>query len=202
MRRFKTSRYELGVQVRSAANGILGEPAWPAGVPTHAEVLALADEFDAKVDDLREKENVLLGARAGVLDVEARCQAMVRRIDNITSGLYGADGYQKGMYGLRPKDTTRNSYGPTPQVVKLVLRDGPEPGSILAEWKTVPGAVYEIQWFDQQEMEALLGSRSSTRSKLLISGLAPGRQFWIRVRAVRSRRTGEWSETATRIANV
>ena len=188
--------------MRSAANGILGEPAWPAGVPTHAEVLALADEFDAKVDDLRQKENELRGAREGVLQVEERCQAMVRRIDNITSGLYGADGFQKANFGLRPKDRVRNTYGPTPQVSKLVLGDGPEPGSILADWKTIPGAVYEIQWFGQPEMEALLGSRSSTRSKLLISGLSPGRQFWIRVRAVRSRRTGEWSETATRVANV
>ena len=46
----------------------------------------------------------------------------------------------------------------------------------------------------------MLGALASTRRTALIPGLDPGAQIWLRVRALRGRKYGEWSETATRIA--
>lgn len=106
------------------------------------------------------------------------------------------------QFGLRPIDTTRNSPGPTPQVTGLKLADGLAPGSIQADWKRIPRAVYEVQWFADEALERIMGSAVSTRSELLIPALAPGTQIWVRVRALRGRKQGDWSATGTRIGNV
>lgn len=202
MRRIKTERYALQQQVLSAANGIAGEPGWPAGAPTQVEVQTLADELDTLLTQIIEAENDLQGLRGQMQAAVVSSQAMLRRIDNITSGLYGADGSGKIAFGLRPVDTTRNSPGPTPKVSGLVLRDGLAPGSIDASWKRIPRAVYEVQWFSDAAMGQLMGSAVSTRSELLIAGLSPGVQIWVRVRALRGKKQGDWSDPATRIANV
>lgn len=201
MRRVKRGPYELMVQLKSAVDAIAGEPAWPAD-PTQAQVQALADDLDALITERIEKENDLQDVRARLRTTLESGQQIMRRIDVITSGLYGVDGSQKVVFGLRPVDTARNSAGPTPQVLKLRLGDGLAAGSIQADWKRVPRAVYEVQWFADEGLERLLGSAVSTRSELLIAGLAPGTQIWVRVRALRGRKHGEWSDLATRIANV
>lgn len=202
MRRINREKYALHMQMISAVRGITGEPGWPAGAPTAAQAQALADELDQALTDLVAVENDMSGVRFRTNDSAQRCRELLRRIDNITSGLYGIDGAAKISYGLRPIDTTRNSPGPTPKVAKLALSDGKAAGSIQADWKRVPRAVYEAQWFADEELAQLLGSAATTRSELLIPALAPGTQVWVRVRALRSRKQGEWSDARTRIANV
>ena len=202
MRRIKTERYALQQQVLSAARGIAGEPAWPGGAPTQVEVQALADELDGLLIQHVELENDMQGLRTELQKSVQNCQAMLRRIDNITSGLYGADGAGKIAFGLRPVDTTRNSPGPTPKVSGLVLGDGLASGSIEANWKRIPRAVYEVQWFSDAAMSQIVGSAVATRSELLIPALTPGVQVWVRVRALRGKKQGDWSDSATRIANV
>jgi len=202
MRRIKTERYALQQQVLSAANGIAGEPAWPAGAPTQVEVQALADELDNLLTQIIEAENDLQGLRSQMKSTVESSQAMLRRIDNITSGLYGIDGAGKIAFGLRPVDTTRNSPGPTPKVSGLVLSDGAAPGSIEVSWKRIPRAVYEVQWFSDSAMSQIVGSAVATRSELLIPALTPGVQVWVRLRALRGKKQGDWSDAATRIANV
>ncbi len=103
---------------------------------------------------------------------------------------------------LRPIDRNPNSLGPVVQVTKLRLVDGLAAGTIQADWKAVRRATYEVQWFGLEAMQQLLGAAASTRSELLIVGLQPGTQIWVRVRALRAGKYGDWSEQATRIANV
>jgi hypothetical protein len=52
------------------------------------------------------------------------------------------------------------------------------------------------------KLTQLVGSATSTGSEYVISGLTPGQQYWMIVRAVRGSETGPWSDPATRVANV
>lgn len=202
MRRLKTERRQLAEQIKMAAQGILGEPAWPAGAPTAVEVQALADEFEDLLSQLGNMELQIAVLRETVRRKGDECQETVRRIDHVTSVLYGLDSVLKGNFGLRPIDTVRSSPGPTPKVGGLRLADGLAAGSLAADWKRVPRAVYEVQWFFDAALAQLVGSAVSTRSSLLIPALSPGTQVWVRVRALRGKRFGDWSAPATRIANV
>lgn len=202
MRRIKQERYALQMQIANAAHGIGEEPDWPSGAPTQIEVQAVADDLDDLLTQLVAAENQIAGVRAMIQQKSADGVALLRRIDNVTSALYGVDGAKKGLFGLRPIDTTRNSPGPTPQVIGLKLTDGLAPGSIQADWKRIPRAVYEVQWFADEALERIMGSAVSTRSELLIPALTPGTQIWVRVRALRGRKQGDWSAVGTRIANL
>lgn len=64
MRRIKQERYALQEQIKIAAMGIAGEPAWPSGAPTQTEVQAVADELSALLSDLSAAEVQLSGVRA------------------------------------------------------------------------------------------------------------------------------------------
>jgi len=148
-----------------------------------------------------EAENVLQGLRTAMARAMAEGTRLMRRVDHVTTALYGDAGEQKHTFGLRPIDHTRNSAGPTPQVVGLCLGDGPVQGAITARWKKVPRATYEVHWFFDESLSTLAGATIATRNEAFIP-LAPGTQVWLRVRALRGKKLGEWSETATRIANV
>ncbi len=202
MRRVKSKRWDLQAQIANAARGIAGEAAWPAAAPTEAEVQALADRFEATIVEVERQEQNLKIQQEVARQELAEVVAMLRRIDFITTGLYGRDGAQKSSFGLRPIDIKPSSSGPVPQVAGLRLSDGLSGGSIQVVWKPVRRAAFEVQWFDSAGLDRLMGSAATTRAELLIPGLVPGTQIWVRVRALRAGKYGDWSETGTRIANV
>ena len=146
-------------------------------------------------------ENVLQRLRVSMDRAMADGAQLMRRVDQVTTALYGDADPQKHAFGLRPIDHIRNSAGPTPQVARLALNDGPTPSSLVAKWKSIPRATYEVQWFSDEALVTLVGATVATKNETLIA-LAPGTQIWMRVRAIRGKRFGDWSETATRIANV
>lgn len=201
MRRFARDRFEVFRQIENAAAGIAGEPAWP-GAPSLAEVQQAVAALNAANMELRKAEQELRGKRFTADQARAKALELLRRIDHVTDALYGNDGTEKARFGLRPIDRVRNAPPPTPQVLKLSLRDGAKPGVLVADWKRIPQATYEVQWFADEELTSLLGAAVATRSVVELPPLPPGMQVWVRVRALRGRRYGEWSESATRIANV
>src|SRR5438128_758307 len=109
MRRFEERRSELQRQLANAAAGIAGEPGWPSGTLTAAEVLAQANALAATLQSIIQAETALgvLRSQAGIQFDEG--QETMRRVDLITTGLYGPAGVQKLRYGLRPIDMTKNT---------------------------------------------------------------------------------------------
>lgn len=202
MRRIVKDPYKLVSQLRSSAAAIGNEPQWPLSAPTQAEVAADAAEIDQLITDMIAIENQMQSKREEMRLALEKGFGTMRRIDHVTSGLYGESGGGKVSYGLRPIDRTRNMPPPTPKVSAVRLADGIEPSTILAKWKSLIQATYEIQWFGDAEMSELFGASSSARASYTISGLLPGTQVWVRVRARRSRGYGEWSDAASRIVNV
>lgn len=185
-----------------AGNGIAGEPGWPGGAPTQVEVVAKGTEIKDIRMQIADAEALLRGLRPALERAMGEGIDLMKRVDDTTDGIYGESSPEKLKFGLPSKDRTRNSPGPTPKVTKLVLSDGLSSGSIRAKWKVVPRATFEVQWFSDALLTAFMGSVVVTRANALIPSLPLGAQIWLRVRALRGGKVGEWSDTATRIANV
>jgi|CXWL01.1.fsa_nt_gi hypothetical protein len=202
MRRVSRDWYKLAEQLRASGIAILAEPAWPGSAPSQVAVTAAGDEILDLRTQISHTESLLQGLRTQMAAAMDEGTRLMRLVDYVTSGLYGESGPEKANFALRPVDRTRNSPGPTPQVSELALLDGDAVGSISLKWKGVPRATFEIQWFSDEALETLMGAMVATKSQAIIPSLQPGVQVWVRVRALRGGRLGEWSETGTRIANV
>lgn len=201
MRRIHTDLYKLADQLRRASEGIAGEPGWPGFAPTQAETAAAATAIRSAATNVIAIENDLSVARTALAMARADGTAIMRKIDGATTGLYGESGLQKHNFGLRPVDGVKNSRGPVPPIKKLSLSDGPKPGSLLAKWKAIVGASYDLQWFADETLETLVGSMASTRRQAVLENLVPGSHIWLRVRGTRAGRHGAWSETVSRYVN-
>ena len=199
--RLAFDRIEVYRQIQMAATAIVADPSWP-GLPSGAEVQQAADDLKLANENLFKAEQALRAARFEANSARERALDLLRRVDYVTDSLYGPGGVEKGRFGVRPKDQHRNKYVQTPIVKELALSDGPVGGTILANWHRVPRATYEVQWYADPECTSLLGAAAATRSRYLIENLGAGTQVWVRVRALRSRQYGEWSDVSTRIANV
>lgn len=201
MRRVSRDSIELSRQLQSSATASSLEPEWPAGAPTPLELNTSATAISNTKGAVGKAELELRLARVEHEKAMEIGSEQMRRVDLVTSALYGKSGSKKIAYGLRPIDGTRNSTAPPPRVLELTLSDGPVTGSLAAHWKKVTSATYEVQWFADEGMSRPLGAAVAAKNQTFIPA-APGVQIWLRVRAIRGKRFGEWSETATRISNV
>ena len=127
MRRIARNWNVLAQQLVSAGRGISGEPAWPASAPSQATVEAAGTLLYDLTTQMVAAENVLQRLRVSMDRAMADGAQLMRRVDQVTTALYGDADPQKHAFGLRPIDHIRNSAGPTPQVARLALNDGPTP---------------------------------------------------------------------------
>jgi len=201
-RRIPTKPSELRDQLMQASSGIAGEANWPSTAPTQAGVNAnTADLFTAitAVNDLKAQ---LAQARATLRDKRDVGVATMKRIDEVTDGLYGPDGAQKNNFGLPPKKTHGESV-PLDQVVITKVEDGTSPASIFVDWDSEQGAAaYQIEWYTDSTMTQQIGNAAVSESEYEIAGLTASQQYWIRARAIRGNEFGPWSDPATRVANI
>ena len=51
-------------------------------------------------------------------------------------------------------------------------------------------------------MTVAIGSAAVSASEYEIAGLTMGQQYWIRIRSIRGKEYGAWSDPATRVANL
>ncbi|MBX7131139.1 MAG: fibronectin type III domain-containing protein [Fimbriimonadaceae bacterium] len=122
----------------------------------------------------------------------------MKAIDEATDFLYGPAGAQKTNFGLPPKG--QPSQTSLEKLIEIRTADGLPAHSILFDWENIQNATYEIQWFTNSALTALVGSAVSTQSEFTITGLTVGTQYWMIVRPVRGGEFGPWSDPATRIA--
>lgn len=201
-RRIPTKPNEVRDQLMQASSGIGGEANWPSTAPTQAEVgVQMGDLFTAitAVNDLKAQ---LAQARATLRDKRDVGVETMKRIDEVTDGLYGPDGPEKNNFGLPPKKTTRESV-PLDQVVIIKVEDGTSPASVFVDWDSEQGAAaYQIEWYTDSAMTLQIGNAAISESEYEIAGLTASQQYWIRVRAIRGSEYGPWSDPATRVANI
>jgi glycosyltransferase involved in cell wall biosynthesis len=90
---------------------------------------------------------------------------LVKRIDEVTDGLYGPDGAEKNNFGLSPKKTTHGGSGPLDQIVITKTENGTSPASIFVDWDTEAGAAaYQIEWYTDSAMTQPIGNAAGVRA--------------------------------------
>lgn len=202
--RIKLSRIGLALQIQDAAQAAAAEPLWPATPPSPAELQAAAVEFRTLFDELGLLESDVRAKRFAVRQSEARVRALMRRVDEVTTAIFGPTDSRKGLFGVPPLDRNPTRSPIPPQVDGVAVSDGPAPGSIKVDWKAVRRAVYEVEWFDRDpgaEGALRLGSSIATASQHFLFGIPAGTELWFRIRALRGKRFGDWSEPVRRIVN-
>lgn len=203
-RRIRRGRYELAKQLHSASVAAAAEPQWPASGPSSVQLQAASDALETLITQIIGAENALQGLRSQALDATKSGQELMRRVDLLTSALYGPAGGKKISYGLRPIDLVR-SMPPAPKApLKVKLMDGPKPGTLLLDWKRVPNARYLAEAWEglpEEEGSRLLLALSETASKAIFAGLPVGTQVFARVRIIAGKRSGPWSKPLSRYVN-
>jgi hypothetical protein len=197
MSRLAEKPYDLAQQIRSAAIAVASEPGWTG--PSQAELDAVADEMEAGLDGIRAKALEIQLARTKLEQDAAAGKALLMRVDNLVTALYGRGSSEKIRFGLPPEDLVRNRY-PVPDAPDG-LRLGDAPGGFSAKWNGTRRATYEVQFFRDPELAQMAGAVVSTKQSAMVGGLSPGTEVYVRVRAILSGRTSGWSETVRRFVN-
>lgn len=183
----------------AAAAEALGA-AWPAAAPSVAALEAAATNISTSITDTDAKKDAW--QVAGQLK-DTRVETgvgLMQQVDEFTDALFGPGGAEKNNFGLTPKGAPME---PLHKLIEIEFTDGPNPGSLKADWEPIDGASYEVQWSTTSNFAAILGSATSaSASDYIISGLVPGTQYWMHVRPIRGGQTAEWSDPATRVAPV
>ena len=201
--RIATKPSDLRDQITQALAGIGGEPNWPLTAPTEIEVDAMKSSLQNSITQINDLKSQLSQARTTLhTQVDAGGDIM-KRIDEVTDGLYGSDSTKKNDYGLPPKKSTHGAQIPLGQVVITKIEDGTAPASIFIDWDSDAGATaYKVEWFSDSAMTVAIGSAAVSASEYEIAGLTMGQQYWIRIRSIRGKEYGAWSDPATRVANL
>lgn len=202
-RRIPTKPNELRDQLTQAANGIASEIDWPSTAPPAAEVSTAMSGLSTAITQVDNLKAQLAQARAGLHAKRDEGVVIMKRIDEVTDGLYGPDGAEKTNFGLPPKKSTAGPSAPLEQVVITKIESGTSPASIFVDWDTEAGAAaYQIEWYTDSAMTEQIGNAAVSASEYEIAGLVAAQQYWIRVRAIRGSEYGPWSDPATRVANI
>ena len=201
--RIATKPPELRDQLTQAANGIAGEPNWPTTAPPEADVGNASVVLNTAIISMEDLKAQLSQTRATLHANVETGQDLMKRVDEVTDGLYGSDSPLKENFGLPPKKSTHGEQKPLGQVLITKVEDGVAPVSIYVDWDTDAGAsAYQIEWYTDSAMTEQIGAAAVSASEHEIQGLVQGQQYWIRVRSVRGNEYGEWSDPATRVANL
>ena len=194
---------ELRDQMAQVVTGIGGEPSWPPTAPILPEVVIAKGAIAASITSIDSLKSQLSQARAALHTQVDTGADLMKRIDEVTDGLYGSDGAEKNNFGLTPKKSTHGAQVPLGQVLITKIEDGVAPVSIFVDWDTDAGAsAYQIEWYTDSAMTQQVGNSAVGASEHEIQGLIQSQQYWVRVRSVRGNEYGQWSDVATRVANL
>lgn len=181
-----------------AAAAALGA-GWPSSAPSVPELELALTELQTADSEALAAEAAVKVKRQGRRGKMKPAQDKVRRVDLATDMLFGRDDARKREFGLEPWGKKGEEIG---RLIRIVLEDGPIPGSIRADWEHIDGCTYEVRWFTDDALKETVGMGVSTRSEYIVSGLTPGTQYWITIRPLRGGRSGPVSDPATRVAPV
>jgi len=176
-RRIPTKPNEVRDQLVQAASGISGEPNWSATAPTQVAVTTLATDMHTAIGNVDSLKAQLSQARAALRGIRDQGVDTMKRIDQVTDGLYGPDSPKKENYGLPPKKSTGGGSVPLEQVVITKVEDGTSPASSYVDWDSEEGAAaYQVEWFLNQIGGTPVGNAAVSESEYEITGLMSRQQ--------------------------
>ena len=201
--RIATKPTDLRDQLMQAITGIGGEANWPTTAPPVADVQAATSSIITSINQVEDLKSQLAQARATLHNHVHSGVNLMKRIDEVTDGLYGSDSPDKLNFGLPPKKSTHGEHIPLEQVLITKIDAGTAPASLFVDWDTDAGArAYEMEWYTDSALTQRVGNVSITVSEYEIHGLVAGQQYWVRVRSLNGSEYGQWSDPATFMANL
>ena len=123
-RRIPTKPSELRDQLFQASSGIGAEANWPTTAPTQVDVQTMVSNINNAITLVDSLKAQIAQARATLRTHRDQGVDTMKRIDEVTDGLYGADGPEKNNFGLPPKKKTSGPSVPLEQVVITRIEDG------------------------------------------------------------------------------
>jgi len=200
-RRISLNATTLLNQITQAhAAAVAAGAAWPASAPSVAALNTAKGNLQTSITDTDAAEAAWKIEAEKKRQNVAECVELMKGVDEATDLLYGPGGAQKNSFGLAPKGSPIDALH---TLVEIKVTDGPVPGSLKFDWESIEGASYEVQWSTASDFATMTGSAASaSASEFIISGLTPGTQYWMRVRALRGGQATAWSDPATRVAPV
>ena len=197
--RIKTKPLEVVQQANTCATGIGGEANWPTtNAPAAADLTTAADNLVDAIMQVADLKAQIVAARENRDNILENTRDQIKRVDQVTDGLYGPTSPAKGDYGISPRAAIGSPSGPISIVVVRTVRRGNDPGSIYLNWEALDNAgAYLVEWFADSDYSQPVGHAISTVSQHTISDLTPGNQYWVRVRGGIA---GPWSDVSSLIA--
>jgi hypothetical protein len=183
---------QLLVTSQHILTGMTGNAAYPAPLPTLAELTAARNAFSAAVDAARDSRlQIVVRNRQRVAFV-----ALLRTLAlyvQATSGGDLATLLSSGFTAQRRKQPV----GPLPAPANLRLVRGRNSGQIIARCNTMRQAgAYGWRYASAATPATWVGVASTYAASTIIEGLIPGTQYTVQAQALGTAGPSDWSDAA------
>jgi len=182
----------LIVAIKSILTGTAGNAAYPSPNPPLAAITVARDSFIAAVNaakDSRRQIAVRNQQRATVV-------ALVRTLAHYVQVACGGDLPTLTSSGF-PAQRGKQPVGPLPAPANLRLSRGSNSGQIIARCQKLKQAgAYEWRYATAAAPTAWVEVDSTFAASVTLSGLVPGTQYSVQVRALGTAGPSDWSDAA------
>jgi fibronectin type III domain protein len=187
---------ELAVKGENVLLKMTGNPSFPAPAPTLEEVSQAIGEYSealAKVASRGTTEDVIIKDQKREL-LEEKLSALADYVETTAddnAAVLASSGFDLAK--------TRTPVGILPKPEGLNVAPGANKGSMEITWKPVPrSSFYEVQFSELPQTNGNgWQTRTSKKSRVIISELISGKEYIFRTAAAGSDEERVWSETIT-----
>lgn len=184
---------QLLVASQHILTGMTGNPAYPAPVPTLAQVTAARNTYIAAVDAAKDsrRQLVVRNQQRGAFVTLLRTLALYVQV---ASGGDLATLLSSGFTAQRSKQPV----GPLPAPANLRLVRGTNSGQIIARCNRMPRAgAYGWRYASSATPAMWVSVESTFAASTTIEGLAPGTQYTVQAQALGTNGSSDWSDAAS-----
>ena len=184
---------KLIVAIQGILTGMTGNAAYPSPNPTLANITAARDSFIAAVNAAKDsrRQIVVRNQQRVALVTLLRTLALYVQVAS------GGDLATLMSSGFTAQRSTKASVGPLPAPANLRLTRGRNSGQIIARCEKLKQAgAYEWRYATAAAPAAWVELDSTFAASIILSGLVPGTQYSVQVRALGTAGPSDWSDAA------
>ncbi len=180
-------------------NAMTGNANYPTPNPTLAAITASRDTLQAKINDVKAKENLWRAAIAA-RDVQEDSTIMLfTQLASYVQNASGGDEVKILSSGYSVRSTASSTPLTAPQDLRASVGDNE--GDIDLIWDRVRNASsYQVECKEYTDTATWQPVKTVTKSRLTVENLIPGKLYVFRVRAIGAQGQGPWSDEAVKRA--
>jgi len=188
----ETSDANLIVAIQSILTGMTGNAAYPSPNPTLANITAARDSYIAAVNAAKDSRRQIAVRRQQRVAVVALLRTLALYVQAASGGDLPTL-VSSGFIAQR----RRQPVGPLPPPANLRLTRGSNSGQIIARCQKLKQArAYEWRYASVATPAAWVELDSTFAASIILSGLVPGTQYSVQVRALGTAGPSDWSDAA------